>query len=229
MSRQVLVIDGNAGLVANLFGYLEPRGYVLDVARDGAAGLKLATSGNYHAIVLDWMLPRMDGATVVRKLREGGATLPVLMLSARDEIEDKVTAFRAGADDFLTKPFALAELEVRLESLMTRAHGRHGSVLRVGDLQFNVATRSARREASEIQLYSAIANLLEILMKASPSVVARQVLESVVWGDSIPDHDLLRAHMYELRKRVDRPFSNKLIHTVPKLGYRIAASDPPAR
>jgi DNA-binding response OmpR family regulator len=229
MNKQVLVIDDNARLVANLFGYLEPRGYVLDVARDGASGLNLAASGNYRAIVLEWMLPKMDGATVVRKLRQGGTTVPVLVLSARDEIDDKVTAFRAGADDFLTKPFALAELEVRLESLMTRALGRHGTVLRVGDLQFDVATRRARRGAVEVHLYSAIANLLETLMKASPSVVARHALESIVWGESVPDHDLLRAHMYELRKRVDRPFSDKFIHTVPKLGYRIAASDSHAR
>jgi DNA-binding response OmpR family regulator len=228
MNKQLLVIEDNARLVGNLFDYLEPRGYVLDVARDGAVGLNLARSGNYHAIVLDWMLPRMDGVTVVRKLREGGTTVPVLMLSARDDIEDKVAGFRAGADDYLTKPFAFAELEVRLESLMARAHGRHRSLLRIGDLHFNVATRNARRGPVELHLYSAIANLLETLMKASPSVVARQVLESVVWGDSVPDRDLLRAHIYELRKRVDGPFPDKLIQTFPKLGYRIAASDSPA-
>ena len=112
---------------------------------------------------------------------------------------------------------------------MTRAHGRHGFVLQVWCLHFNVATRRARRGAVELQLYSAISNLLETLMKASPSVVTRQVLESVVWGESVPDRDLLRAHMYELRKRVDRPFADKFIHTVPKLGYRIAASDSHAR
>lgn len=226
MGRNVLVIEDNAGLVANLFGYLEPRGYVLDVARDGAAGLELALKGSYDVIVLDWMLPKLDGAAVVRKLREAGATLPVLMLTARDEIDDKVTGFRAGADDYLTKPFALAELEVRLESLMTRSQGRR-PVLQVADLQFNVSTRRAQRGTVELQLYSAISNLLESLMKASPSVVPRHVLESAVWGESLPDHDLLRAHVYELRKRVDGPFPVKLIQTVPKLGYCITTPSAP--
>lgn len=222
--RHVLVIEDNAGLVANLFGYLEPRAFVLDVARDGGAGLDLALHESYDAIVLDWMLPGLDGPSLLRKLRDAGATVPVLMLTARDDLDDKVSGFRAGADDYLTKPFAMAELEVRLESLIARAQGRR-QILQAGDLQFNVATREATRGAACLQLYTAIASLLEVLLKASPAVVPRSTLESIVWGDSVPDHDLLRNHMYELRKRVDGPFAVKLIQTVPKLGYRIA---PPA-
>lgn len=222
MSKRVLVVEDNQNLVVNLFGYLEPRSYVLDVARDGGAALELALKQQYDAIVLDWMLPKMDGLTVVRKLRDAGSTVPVLMLTARDELDDKISGFRAGADDYVTKPFALAELEVRLEALMARAHGRKRT-LTVGDLNFNIATREVRRAGVELQLYSAINHLLEALMKASPSVVQRQELESVVWGENPPDRDLLRAHIYELRRRVDGPFPVKLIQTVPKLGYRIVA------
>jgi len=221
VGRNVLVIEDNPGLVANLFGYLEPRAFVLDVALDGEAGLDLALRESYDAIVLDWMLPGMDGPAVVRKLRDAGSTVPVLMLTARYELDDKISGFHAGADDYLTKPFALAELEVRLESLIARSHGRR-QILQVGDLQFNVATREAQRAGVKLQLYTAITNLLQALLKASPAVVQRGALESAIWGDSVPDRDLLRAHMYELRKRVDGPFPVKLIRTVTKLGYRIA-------
>jgi DNA-binding response OmpR family regulator len=222
MSKRVLVAEDNQNLVANLFGYLEPRAYVLDVARDGGAALELALAQQYDAIVLDWMLPKMDGLTVVRRLRDAGSTVPVLMLTARDELDDKVSGFRAGADDYVTKPFALVELEVRLEALMARARGRK-QMLTVADLYFNIATREVRRGGVDLQLYSAINHLLESLMKASPSVVHRQELEAVVWGENPPGRDLLRAHIYELRRRVDGPFPIKLIQTVPKLGYRIVA------
>lgn len=221
MGKNILVIEDNPGLVANLFGYLEPRAFVLDVALDGQAGLDLALRESYDAIVLDWMLPGMDGPAVVRKLRDAGSTVPVLMLTARYELDDKISGFRAGADDYLTKPFALAELEVRLESLIARSHGRR-QILQVSDLEFNVATREARRGGARLQLYTAITHLLEALLKASPAVVQRGVLERAIWGDSVPDRDLLRAHMYELRKRVDGPFPVKLIRTVTKLGYCIA-------
>lgn len=222
VGRRILLIEDNAGLVANLFGYLEPRTFVLDVARDGEAGLDLAMRESYDAIVVDWMLPGMDGPTLIRKLRNSGSAVPVIMLTAKEELDDKISGFRAGADDYLTKPFALAELEVRLEALIARSQGRR-QILQAGDLQFNVATREARRGDSPLQLYTAIANLLEMLLKASPAIVNRSALEKAVWGGSVPDHDLLRTHMYELRKRVDGPFTEKLIHTVPKIGYRIAA------
>lgn len=225
MTSRILVIEDNQNLVVNLFNYLEARGHTMDVARDGVAGLELALREPYDAIVLDWMLPRMDGREVVRRLRDAGSGVPVLMLTARDALDDKVAGFRAGADDYLTKPFALAELEVRLESLMIRARGR-SQVLCIADLQFNLATGEVHRGHVPIQLYAGIRNMLEVLMKASPSVVHRDRLESVMWGELPPDRDLLRSHIYELRRRIDGPFAVKLIHTLPKRGYRIV--DPTA-
>lgn len=221
MNKRVLVVEDNHGLVANLFAYLEPRHYSLDAAHDGQAGLHLALTCDYDVIVLDWMLPRLTGDEVVRRLRNKGCVTPVLMLTARDELPSKVAGFRAGADDYLTKPFALAELEVRLEALILRSKGR-ALVLTIGDLSFDLATQEVARAGVPLQLYAGGKKLLEALMRASPAVVAKDRLESLLWGDNPPDGDMLRSHIYELRKSVDGPFAAKLIHTVPKVGYRIA-------
>nr|WP_246417235.1 response regulator transcription factor [Rehaibacterium terrae] len=220
---RLLIVEDNRSLVANLFDYFEARGHQLDAAPDGVTGLHLAGSHDYDAIVLDWMLPRMDGRTLLQKLRqELGRDTPVIMLTARDELPDKIAGFRAGADDYLTKPFALPELEVRLEALLARARGLgRQRVLRVADLTLDLATLEVTRGSRPLRLYPACRKLLEALMRASPAVVARERLEQALWGDSPPDGDLLRSHMYELRRAVDGPFDVKLIQTIPKAGYRI--------
>lgn len=227
MLKRVLVVEDNPSLVSNLFAYLEPRRYRLDAAQDGHSGLQLASTVDYDAIVLDWMLPRLDGPEVIRRLRHDGCATPILMLTARDDLPDKIAGFRAGADDYLTKPFALAELEVRLEALISRSRGR-ARLLEVGDLRFDVATRIVTRDGESLQLHSGGKKLLEELMRQSPAVVARERLEFVLWGDDPPESDMLRSHIYELRKRVDGARESKLIHTVPKVGYRIAAEEPGA-
>lgn len=220
--KRVLVIEDNPSLVANLFTYLEARQYTLDAAQDGQSGLHLAFTVDYDAVILDWMLPRLDGPEVVKRMRARGCATPVLMLTARDELPDKIAGFRAGADDYLTKPFALAELDVRLEALILR--GRLGRVrlLEVADLRFDLATQIVTRAGVPLQLYAGGRKLLEALMRASPGVVERTRLEAILWGDSPPDYDMLRSHVYELRKSVDGPFAVKLIQTVPKVGYRLA-------
>lgn len=221
---RLLVIEDNRNLVANLFDYFEARGHVLDAAPDGITGLHLASTQTYDAIVLDWMLPRMDGPEVLRRLRDGeGKGTPVIMLTARDELPDKIAGFRAGADDYLTKPFALPELEVRLEALMARASGRdRDRVLEVHDLRLDLATLEASRAGKRLHLYPACRKLLEVLMRASPAAVTRERLEYALWGDEPPDGDMLRSHIYELRRSVDGPFQEKLIQTLPRVGYRVA-------
>jgi len=223
---RLLVIEDNRQLVANLFDYFESRGHVLDVAPDGVTGLHLAVSQSYDALILDWMLPRMEGPEVLRRLRaDHGSEVPVIMLTARDELPDKIAGFRAGADDYLTKPFALPELEVRLEALMVRANGRNPrKVLEVADLRLDLATLEAQRDGRPLHLYPACRKLLEVLMRASPGAVTRQQLEFALWGDELPDGDLLRSHVYELRRSVDGPFQQKLIHTLPRVGYRLGMS-----
>ena len=221
---RLLVVEDNRNLVANLFDYFEARGHTLDAAPDGITGLHLATTQTYDAVVLDWMLPRMDGPEVLRKLREEhAADVPVIMLTARDELPDKIAGFRAGADDYLTKPFALPELEVRLEALVTRAKGRgRARVLEVQDLRLDLGTLEASRAGRPLHLYPACRKLLEVLMQASPGAVTRERLEYALWGDSPPDGDMLRSHIYELRRSVDGPFPVKLIQTLPRVGYRLA-------
>ena len=170
------------------------------------------------------MLPRLDGEEVVRRLRDAGLGTPVLMLTARDELPDKIAGFKAGVDDYLTKPFAFAELEVRLDALIRRSKGRQ-QILEVGDLRFDLATHEVTRNGARLQMYAGCKKLLAELMRASPAVVTRERLEAVLWGDDPPDGDMLRSHIYELRKTVDAPFAVKLIQTVPKVGYRIAAPE----
>ncbi|RDZ27545.1 response regulator transcription factor [Lysobacter silvisoli] len=220
---RVLVVEDNRNLVANLFEYFEARGYTLDAAPDGATGLHLAVTQAYDVIVLDWMLPRLDGHGVLRGLRDAGNEVPVLMLTARDELPDKIAGFRAGADDYLTKPFALPELEVRLEALVARAQGRgRGRMLQVADLRYDLATLEVSRGGRALHLYPACRKLLEVLMQSSPAAVTRERLEHALWGDSPPDGDMLRSHIYELRRSVDGPYPSKLIQTVPRVGYRLA-------
>lgn len=222
---RLLVIEDNRSLVANLFEYFEARGHTLDAAPDGVTGLHLAASQHYDAVIVDWMLPRMDGPEVVRRLRDQHAGgVPVIMLTARDDLPDKIAGFRAGADDYLTKPFALPELEVRLDALLARAAGRNRNrLLEVEDLRLDLATLEASRAGQPLHLYPACRKLLELLMLASPAAVTRQRLEHALWGDDPPDGDMLRSHVYELRRSVDGPFAVKLIHTLPRVGYRLAA------
>lgn len=220
---RVLVIEDNRGLVSNLFEYFERLGYTLDAAPDGPTGLHLALTQRYDAVVLDWGLPRLDGHQVLRRLREAGREVPILMLTARDELPDKVAGFRAGADDYLTKPFALQELELRLEALVARAGGRGRSrVLQVADLELDLATLEASRGGRVLHIFPAGRRLLELLMRESPAVLTRERLEYALWGDDPPDGNMLRSHIYELRRSVDGDFDTKLIHTVARVGYRLA-------
>ncbi len=222
---RLLVVEDNRSLVANLFEYFESRGHTLDAAPDGPTGLHLATTMQFDAVVLDWMLPRLDGPQVLRRLRDAGCAVPVLMLTARDELPDKIAGFRAGADDYLTKPFALPELEVRLEALVARASGQGRSrVLQVMDLRFDLTTLDVSRDGRSLHLFPACRKLLEVLMKASPAAVTRDRLEQTLWGEEPPDGDMLRSHIYELRRSVDGPFQEKLVHTLPRVGYRLGPS-----
>lgn len=223
---RLLIIEDNRNVVANLFEYFEREGHVVDAAPDGITGLHLARTHAYDAVVLDWGLPRMDGREVLKNLRSDGNDIPVIMLTARDQQPDKITGFRSGADDYLTKPFDMEELLLRLEAMVARATGR-GRIkrLEVGDLMLDLATLKATRAGQALHLYPAGRTLLEILMLASPGVVSRERLERALWGDDLPEGNPLRSHVYDLRRAVDGPFPTKLIHTVARSGYRIAALD----
>ncbi len=223
----VLIIEDNPDLAANVCDYLEAKGHSTDAAGDGITGLHLAVTHDYDAIVLDVMLPGMDGFTLCRRLREEARrATPVLMLTALDALDDRVAGLDDGADDYVVKPIALRELEARLRALARRARGATAAgVLRIGDLEFDPATLAIRRGGRGIDLPPTPMRLLEALMRASPRVVRREELERLLWGDQPPDSDALRAHMHVLRAAVEAPGEPVLLHTLRGIGYRIASTD----
>ncbi|HEY8230071.1 MAG TPA: response regulator transcription factor, partial [Rhodanobacteraceae bacterium] len=204
---RVLVIEDNNDIAANIGDYLEDRGHVVDFAGDGVTGLHLAVVNDFDVIVLDLTLPGMDGIMVCKKLRgEAHKHTPVLMLTARDALEQKLTGFESGADDYMTKPFALQELAARLEVLARRGKGPKSRVLKIADLTYNLDTLVVTRAGESIQLNPIGLKLLQALMEASPSVVTRHDLEQKVWGEELPDSDSLRVHIHGLRAAIDKPF-----------------------
>ncbi|WP_226661813.1 response regulator transcription factor [Microbulbifer aggregans] len=220
---RVLIVEDSRGICENIAAYLEKRSYVMDFAYDGISAMHLALTNPFDVIVLDLNLPGMDGLSFCQKLRaDAEVDTPVLMLTARDTLDDKLKGFEAGADDYLIKPFALQELHARLQALYKRSHGKAASLLTVGDLTMNRSTLQVHRAGQRIDLTPAGMRLLQRLMEAAPSVVARDDLETLLWADERPDGDALRSHMYKLRQAIDRPFDSPLLHTVHRIGYRIA-------
>ena len=225
---RVLIIEDNPDIVANLYAYLEPLGYTLDCARTGDAGLSAAGRAAYDAIVLDLMLPGIDGLELCRRLRKDlRQATPVLMLTARDTIQDKITGFESGADDYLVKPFLLAELDVRLKALVRRARDAHVDVvLRLGDLSFDTTTLTVMRAGRRIDLTPTGYKLLSKLVRAAPKVVGRESLEYEIWGDEQPDSDALRTHIHALRQALDKPFADPMLKTLQGVGYRLVDPAP---
>lgn len=227
---RVLIIEDNPDIAANIGDYLEDLGYTVDFAGDGITGLHLAVVNDFDAIILDLALPGMDGLEVCRKLRQEAAKdTPVLMLTARDRLEDKLAGFETGADDYLVKPFELQEVVARLKVLATRGRRRTKRELTVGELSYNLDTLNVSREGQEIHLNPIGLKLLQCLMEASPNVVSRAELELEVWGEEMPDSDSLRVHIHTLRSAIDKPFETNMIQTRHGIGYRLVdASSSPA-
>ncbi|MCE3264527.1 MAG: DNA-binding response regulator [Pseudoduganella sp.] len=225
---RILIIEDNKDILANLYGFLEPKGYVLDSAINGYGGLALAAEHEYDAVVLDVMLPGLNGLELCRKLRgELGKATPVLMLTARDTVEDKVAGFESGADDYLVKPFSLVELEIRLRALVRRARGVQAgaTVLQFGGVSFDTDTYEVRRDGRPLALTRTGYTILKCLMKEAPRVVTRDTLEHEVWGDERPDSDALRTHIHALRQALDKPFPTAMLRTIAGVGYKLVNPD----
>ncbi len=220
----VLLIEDHQDIAEMLYEYLERQGYAMDYAPDGITGLHLAVTGDYQAIILDLMLPGIDGLAVCERLRgDAKKSTPILMLTARDTLQDKIVGLDAGADDYVVKPFEMTELEARLRAVLRRGQSSlTEDRLSVADLTFDTGTFEVTRAGQTITLMPIGMKMLAVLMRASPRVVSREELERQVWGDVMPDSDALRSHLYNLRKAVDKPFPEALIHTVHGAGYRIA-------
>lgn len=215
---QALLVEDDLDLAATVSAFLELEGIECDHAYNGPAGLELALNNSYDVILLDLMLPRLDGLSVCTRLREAGVDTPVLMLTARDTLDDKLEGFNAGTDDYLVKPFALEELTVRIKVLKNR---RSGAVhrLQVADLELDLGGHRASRAGIELKLSPTGWKLLETLARATPKAVSRQELERAVWQDEPPDSNSLKVHLFKLRKKVDEPFERPLIHTVTGFGF----------
>jgi len=219
----ILLVEDNRDLATNLFDYFEARGYTMDLASDGNLGLNLSSKNVYDVIVLDWMLPSMDGITMCRRLRGAGKQTPILMLTARDSLEDKIAGLEAGADDYVVKPFSLREVEARLLALIRRSQVRDGiKTLQVGDLTFNTDTLKVMRGNRVIVLPPIALKFLEVLMRNSPRVMSREEVERAIWGDTPPDSDALRGHLHIMRNVVDKNSDTPLIKTHRSLGYQIS-------
>jgi DNA-binding response OmpR family regulator len=223
----VLLIEDHHDIADMVCEYMEGCGYVMDYAADGITGLHLAVTGEYDVIILDLMLPGIDGIELLEKLRtEASRSTPTLILTARDTLQDKITGLDTGADDYLVKPFEIKELEARVRALIRRQRGQiTPETLRIADLVFDLGTMEVKRGPVNIKLTPIGLKVLRILMQQSPRVVSRRDIERQIWGDILPDSDTLRSHMYNLRKYIDRPFDRQLLHTVQNSGYRIVDPD----
>jgi DNA-binding response OmpR family regulator len=223
MRVEVLIVEDNEDLIENLYSFLEPRGYQLDCGRSGYAGLALVADNTYDAIILDVMLPGIDGYSLCKKIRhELRVKTPVLMLTAKDSIENRVQGFDSGADDYLIKPFSLVELDARIKALVRRVKNRFESnELVLGGLRYDLNTYHATRDGVAIVLTPIGHKLLSILMQESPRVLSREELERHVWGDNQPNSDALRTHIHTLRQSLDKPFNWNMLVNVPGLGYQL--------
>jgi len=221
---RVLIIEDDPDIAGNLCDFLENRGHAADLARDGVNGLHMAVSQDFDVIVLDLGLPGMDGLCLCRKLRrEARRDVPVLILTARDVLDDKLAAFDCGADDYLVKPFALREVEARLNALYARRSGRVvDNKLVFGRIEFDPANLAVAVEGRPVRLSRKCLRLLETLVRAPNRVLSRAELENAVWGDEQPMSDTLRSHMHMLRRALTDSRGHSPIETVHGIGYRFA-------
>ncbi len=230
MATHILVIEDEPKMADLIKRGLEEEGMAVDVAYDGQSGLQVARSGTYEVIILDITLPDHDGLEIARTLRAEGSKTPILMLTARDTTEAKVQGLDSGADDYLTKPFAFAELLARLRALQRRTHGDEATKLQTGDLILDLITRRVSRLDVEVQLTGKEFTLLEYFMRHPDQVLSRNVLSEKVWEEAFDRlTNVIDVYINYLRNKMDRSFEPKLIHTVRGAGYIFKTPATPSR
>jgi two-component system OmpR family response regulator len=220
---RILVIEDDMEAASYMLKGLRESGHVVEHAADGKDGLYMAAAGSYDVMIVDRMLPGVDGLTIVKTLRSAGNATPVLFLSAMGEVDDRVRGLKAGGDDYLTKPYAFAELLARLEALDRRAAAvTGGTMLKVADLEMDLVTRGVRRAGRSIELQPKEFALLEYLMRHAGQVVTRTMLLENVWDYSFdPQTNVIDVHISRLRQKIDKDFDRPLLHTVRGSGYSL--------
>jgi DNA-binding response OmpR family regulator len=219
---RVLIIEDNQDIASLLTDFFTEKGHVTDYAGDGLTGLHLVTVNEYDVILLDLALPGIDGIELCQKIRKTlQANTPILMLTARDSLDEKLIGFEAGADDYLVKPFDLLEVYARVQALWRRSFNTSQASLKVADLAFDLEKVEVSRAGSVIKLNAVRLKILKLLMENTHRVVPRSEIESYIWGDELTESDALRTHLSVIRQTIDKPFNNKLLHTVHSVGYRL--------
>lgn len=221
---QLLLVEDDKDLASAIIDYLELEGIDCDHAANGLSGFNLINQNFYDVIILDLNLPKMDGLKICTSVREQGDDVPILMLTARDRLEDKLAGFEKGADDYLIKPFAMQELIARVQVLSRRRSGEVAK-LKVADIEMDFKAKKAMRDGIELKLTPISFKLLEILVRESPNVVSREKLMQSVWGNEQPDSNSLKVHLFNLRKAVDGQNAKKLIHTLASKGFALRENE----
>lgn len=229
MTSRLLIVEDDRDLARNLIDFLEIQNYVTDYAADGDTALNLLATNTYDLAILDLMLPGVDGITLCSHIRNQlQSRMPIVMLTAKDEINTKISAFDIGADDYVVKPASLREIEARVRALIRRAGPPiDNNILTIGDLRMDTGTLQIERAGVPIPLPPVPTKILALLLRKSPNVVHNIALHRELWGENRGDTHALVVHMYALRNAIDKPFDRQLIHTVRGFGYRIAYEQPP--
>ena len=224
---RILLAEDERKVAEHIRTGLVAEGYAVDVAHDGDEALWLAESSTYDALLLDINMPHKDGITVVRLLRRKGVLAPVIFLTARDDIEDKVRGLDAGADDYLTKPFSIMELLARLRAVLRRQRPQAANVVRVADLELDLVSHEARRAGEQIELTRREFALLEFLINASPKPVSKTAIVEHVWDQHFDSEtNVVNVYIKMLRRKIDRPGLAPLIHTVRGVGFTLREGEP---
>jgi two-component system, OmpR family, response regulator len=224
---RILVIEDDQDAASYMVKGLKESGYVVDHAADGKDGMVHAMSGNYDALIVDRMLPHVDGLSIIQGIRTAGITTPALILSALGAVDDRVKGLKAGGDDYLTKPYAFSELLARIEVLLRRGSGNAVETkLRVGDLQMDLLGRVVTRADQEVDLQPREFKLLEYLMRNAGNVVTRTMLLEHVWDYHFdPQTNVIDVHISRLRQKIDKGFARPLLHTIRGAGYCLRAPE----
>lgn len=222
----ILLVEDQISLATNVAEYFEEKGHTIDFANNGVMGLTLALENFYDVIILDLNLPKLDGLSVCEQIRsQSNRHTPVLMLTARDSIDDKVAGFGVGTDDYLTKPFSLQELEVRCMALARRHLLQKTDIVTIGGLSIDRKQNKVTRENMPIELHTMGFKILTILAEAYPQVVSKTELTQKLWGDEPTESDALRSHIYQLRNSLDKPFGSSMLKTVHGVGFVLELND----